>query len=114
MARREGRKLSVGASRGVATGAAVVSGARLVGVDRWSNWPPEVQRLPRLGGMEAVLHLTAAGVALRLRADQPATMAALGGCVTVSAPDKPIVINLNININIGQSATKWRTKTLHQ
>jgi hypothetical protein len=27
-----------------------------------------------------------------------ATMAALGGCVTVSAPDKPIVINLNINI----------------
>ncbi len=26
------------------------------------------------------------------------TMAALGGCVTVSAPDKPIVINLNINI----------------
>ena len=27
-----------------------------------------------------------------------ATMAALGGCVTVSAPDKPIVINLNIAI----------------
>jgi hypothetical protein len=27
-----------------------------------------------------------------------ATTAALGGCVTVSAPDKPIVINLNINI----------------
>lgn len=27
-----------------------------------------------------------------------ATAAALGGCVTVSAPDKPIVINLNINI----------------
>ncbi len=26
------------------------------------------------------------------------TAAALGGCVTVSAPDKPIVINLNINI----------------
>lgn len=24
--------------------------------------------------------------------------ALLGGCVTVSAPDKPIVINLNINI----------------
>jgi len=33
--------------------------------------------LPRLGGMEAVLHLTPAGVALRLRAEQPATMAAL-------------------------------------
>lgn len=32
VARREGLKLSVGASRGVATGAAVVSGARLVGV----------------------------------------------------------------------------------
>lgn len=27
-----------------------------------------------------------------------AALAALGGCVTVSAPDKPIVINLNINI----------------
>lgn len=27
-----------------------------------------------------------------------ATAAALGGCVTISAPDKPIVINLNINI----------------
>ena len=26
------------------------------------------------------------------------SIAALGGCVTVSAPDKPIVINLNINI----------------
>lgn len=26
------------------------------------------------------------------------TATALGGCVTVSAPDKPIVINLNINI----------------
>lgn len=25
-------------------------------------------------------------------------LAAVGGCVTVSAPDKPIVINLNINI----------------
>lgn len=24
--------------------------------------------------------------------------ASLGGCVTVTAPDKPIVINLNINI----------------
>lgn len=33
--------------------------------------------LPRLGGMEAVLHLTQAGVALRLRAEQPATRAAL-------------------------------------
>lgn len=27
-----------------------------------------------------------------------AATGALGGCVTVSAPDKPIVINLNINI----------------
>lgn len=25
-------------------------------------------------------------------------MAMLGGCVNVSAPDKPIVINLNINV----------------
>lgn len=25
-------------------------------------------------------------------------LAMLGGCVTISAPDKPIVINLNINI----------------
>ncbi|MDD2873661.1 MAG: flagellar hook-length control protein FliK [Azoarcus sp.] len=33
--------------------------------------------LPRLGGMEAQLHLTPAGVALRLRADDPDTIAAL-------------------------------------
>lgn len=33
--------------------------------------------LPRLGGMEARLHLTSAGVALRLRADEPAALAAL-------------------------------------
>src|SRR5882672_7244677 len=26
--------------------------ARLVGTDRYSNWPPEVQSLPRLGGLE--------------------------------------------------------------
>ncbi|MFX4933462.1 YnbE family lipoprotein [Acinetobacter baumannii] len=26
-------------------------------------------------------------------------MAAMGGCVSVSAPDKPIVINLNIKIS---------------
>lgn len=25
--------------------------------------------------------------------------AALGGCVTINAPEKPIVINLNINIS---------------
>lgn len=34
---------------------ALGAGARLVGVDRWSNWPPEVQRLPRLGGMDDAL-----------------------------------------------------------
>jgi iron complex transport system substrate-binding protein len=27
-------------------------GPRLVGVDRYSNWPPEVARLPHLGGLE--------------------------------------------------------------
>lgn len=28
------------------------AGPRLVGVDRYSNWPPEVRRLPQLGGMD--------------------------------------------------------------
>ena len=28
---------------------------RLVGVDRWSNWPDQVNRLPRLGGMDDAL-----------------------------------------------------------
>lgn len=28
------------------------AGPRLVGVDRFSNWPPEVNALPRLGGLE--------------------------------------------------------------
>ena len=32
---------------------------RLVGVDRFSNWPLQVERLPRLGGL-ASLHLPAA------------------------------------------------------
>lgn len=27
---------------------------RLVGVDRWSNWPASVQRLPKLGGLDDV------------------------------------------------------------
>jgi len=32
--------------------AALGAGARLVGVDRYSNWPPEVAALPRLGGID--------------------------------------------------------------
>ncbi len=31
---------------------ALGSCARLVGVDRFSNWPPEVARLPKLGGLD--------------------------------------------------------------
>lgn len=31
---------------------ALGGGARLVGVDRYSNWPAELAKLPRLGGME--------------------------------------------------------------
>ncbi len=31
---------------------AVGACARLVGVDRFSNWPPEVARLPKLGGLD--------------------------------------------------------------
>lgn len=43
--------------------------------------------LPRLGGVEAQLHLTPAGVALRLRADDAATIRALdaGGSALASA-----------------------------
>ena len=43
--------------------------------------------LPRLGGVEAQLHLTPAGVALRLRADDDATIVALdaGGAALASA-----------------------------
>jgi iron complex transport system substrate-binding protein len=42
--------------------AALGAADRLVGVDRYSNWPPQVQRLPQLGGLdetplEAVLAL---------------------------------------------------------
>lgn len=45
--------------------------------------------MPRLGGVEAQLHLTPAGVALRLRADDPATIRALdaGGAALASALD---------------------------
>lgn len=31
---------------------AVGAGSRLVGVDRYSDWPPEIERLPRLGGLD--------------------------------------------------------------
>ena len=43
--------------------------------------------MPRLGGVEAQLHLTPAGVALRLRAEDPATIRALdaGGAALASA-----------------------------
>ena len=43
--------------------------------------------MPRLGGVEAQLHLTPAGVALRLRADDAATIRALdaGGTALASA-----------------------------
>jgi len=34
---------------------ALGAGARLVGVDRYANWPPEVKRLPRLGGLDDAL-----------------------------------------------------------
>ena len=38
-------------------------------------------------------HLTRLALAMAL-----ATPAALGGCISVKAPDKPIVIELNVNI----------------
>lgn len=31
---------------------ALGGGARLVGVDRYSNWPPELAALPRVGGLD--------------------------------------------------------------
>jgi iron complex transport system substrate-binding protein len=40
-------------------------GPRLVGVDRYSNWPPELAALPRLGGLEDAL----VEVIARLRPD---------------------------------------------
>lgn len=41
----------------------------------------------------AMMRIPAAGSAMLAMA-----AGALGGCVTIAAPDKPIVINLNINI----------------
>lgn len=38
------------------------------------------------------------GLPYRLGIGGIAPLALLGGCVTVNAPDKPIVINLNISI----------------
>ena len=55
--------------------------ARLVGVDRYSNWPPEVKKLPQLGGgldpnveaiaalrPDVVLTATSSRAGVRLRA----------------------------------------------
>mgnify|MGYP005848165301 CR=1 FL=1 len=39
-----------------------------------------------------------AATRIALAATLTVPLAMLGGCVTISAPDKPIVINLNINI----------------
>lgn len=58
------------------------------GEDAEQNWNTTLRlTLPRLGGVEAQLHLTPAGVALRLRADDAATIRALdaGGAALASA-----------------------------
>ena len=58
------------------------------GEDAEENWNTTLRlTLPRLGGVEAQLHLTPAGVALRLRADDEATIRALdaGGAALASA-----------------------------
>ena len=58
------------------------------GEDTEPTWNTTLRlTMPRLGGVEAQLHLTPAGVALRLRADDPATIHALdaGGAALASA-----------------------------
>ena len=58
------------------------------GEDTEPTWNTTLRlTMPRLGGVEAQLHLTPAGVALRLRADDPATIRALdaGGAALASA-----------------------------
>ncbi|MCP5224902.1 MAG: flagellar hook-length control protein FliK [Thauera sp.] len=58
------------------------------GEDAEPTWNTTLRlTMPRLGGVEAQLHLTPAGVALRLRADDPATIRALdaGGAALASA-----------------------------
>ncbi|HRV79727.1 MAG TPA: flagellar hook-length control protein FliK, partial [Thauera sp.] len=58
------------------------------GEDAEPTWNTTLRlTMPRLGGVEAQLHLTPAGVALRLRADDPATIHALdaGGAALASA-----------------------------
>ena len=58
------------------------------GEDTEPTWNTTLRlTMPRLGGVEAQLHLTPAGVALRLRADDPATSRALdaGGAALASA-----------------------------
>ena len=58
------------------------------GEDTAPTWNTTLRlTMPRLGGVEAQLHLTPAGVALRLRADDPATIRALdaGGAALASA-----------------------------
>ena len=58
------------------------------GEDTAPTWNTTLRlTMPRLGGVEAQLHLTPTGVALRLRADDPATIHALdaGGAALASA-----------------------------
>lgn len=54
------------------------SGREGDGSEELQEWNTTLRiTLPRLGGVEAQLHLTPAGVALRLRANEPAALAAL-------------------------------------
>lgn len=59
------------------------------------------RELTRPGGLATTLDMTRKGRRPRRGGALPAAMlgaAMLGGCVQVTAPDKPIVIELNVNI----------------
>ena len=57
-----------------------------------TTWPIKVEGLSRMAGTGRRLRQ------LRLAAVLAAGSMLTGGCITVKAPDKPIVIELNINI----------------
>lgn len=76
---------------------------RLVGVDRWSNWPASVQALPRLGGMddvevEAVVRLRPDVVLAATSTRAVARLEALGLTVVALEPRTPDDLRRSLDV----------------
>ncbi len=80
--------------------------ARLVGVDRYSNWPPEVKKLPQVGGgldpsLEAIIALRPDVVLMAVSARGADRLRALGVKVVMLEPKTAADVR-RVTIQLGQ------------